>query len=1042
MGFSRIVASIASVIVCLVFFGLTTAQQQSNPVEPNQPPMPNFRVPKGFIVERVASHPLVEHPMMANFDERGRLFLAESAGENLRKDDLLKRCPNFIRCLDGRDKSGHFRTGHKFAERMTLPMGVLPYRGHIYSAAPPSLWKLTDTDGDGKADVRKELVSKFGFSGNAASIHGPFLGPDGWLYWTDGRHGHEIPRKDGTVMKGKAARIFRCRPNGDDVEVVCGGGMDDPVEIAFSAEGEPFVTVDILHNKPARNDGIIFAIEGGVYPWHPVYREFTQTGELLPAICDLGWVAPSGIMRYRSNTLGKEYTHNLFTAQFNRHRIQRHIVKRKGAGFEVRTEDFLTCDDPNFHPTDVLEDADGSLLVVDTGGWFRIGCPTSQIARPQFKGGIYRIRRKDAPAVEDPHGLKIDWPKLNAKALVKLLDDPRFLVRDRAVDTLAQRGKKVLNKLTSHSDHPSERVRRNIIWALTRMPKIDHGSHIIHYLDDKSVSVQLAAARSLGLNKVSGAADRLVKSVHNDTHPAVKREAATALGRIGNKSDFSGSIVVGLLYALPKTKDDRFLEHALIHALIQFDDPETTKLVFRENPPPSIRRGALIAIDQMKSGNLKMEEILLHLDVPDSRLQQTALNLLSKRDGGGKAIAAVIRGWLMAPKLTGERHQSLAELLPQVGNSVEISQLMADILNREGTTNEVRTLLLDAMARTNAEKLPKAWKTPIQRYLRSQKPEMIRPTLATIRTTGWNNFDEELRAVGKDKTLPNDVRLTAWATIASRLSAPDEDTFAFHLKTLTREKSPLLRLSAAETLGEVTHSPKQLARIVPLLAKAGALELPHLLAAFEKSRDQALGQRLVNALDRNPALSGLSGETLRRVLRSYPETVRKSAQPLFGKLIDDPQKRQAHLDALEARTHDGDARIGRSVFFGSKAACSACHLAKGVGGRIGPDLSKIGAIRSRRDLLESIAYPSASFVRGYESFLVETKQGKVLSGLLARESADAIFLVQADRFEKRVTRSHIASITPSRLSIMPQGLEKQLSPAEFRDLLAYLQSLK
>src|SRR4029077_2951693 len=96
-----------------------------------------------------------------------------------------------------------------------------------------------------------------------------------------------------------AARIFRCKPDGSALEVVCGGGFDNPAGLAFSPEGEPFVTVNILHNRPARNDGIIFAIEGGNYPWHEVSSEFPRTGDLLPAIADLGGGAPPGRRRLR-----------------------------------------------------------------------------------------------------------------------------------------------------------------------------------------------------------------------------------------------------------------------------------------------------------------------------------------------------------------------------------------------------------------------------------------------------------------------------------------------------------------------------------------------------------------------------------------------------------------------------------------------------------------------------------------------------------------------------------------------------------------------
>ena len=77
---------------------------------------------------------------------------------------------------------------------------------------------------------------------------------------------------------------------------------------------------------------------------------------------------------------------------------------REGATFRTEDSDFLTSTDPDFHPTDVIEDADGSLLVLDTGAWFIHGCPLSQYAKPEIKGGVYRIRRQRATGPADPRG--------------------------------------------------------------------------------------------------------------------------------------------------------------------------------------------------------------------------------------------------------------------------------------------------------------------------------------------------------------------------------------------------------------------------------------------------------------------------------------------------------------------------------------------------------------------------------------------------------------------------------------------------------------
>ena len=394
-----------------------------------------LKVPPGFVVERVAGPPLVRHPMNGSFDERGRLFLTEAAGLNLKADDLLRQLPNSILRLEDTDGDGRFDKAVVFADKMTFATGALWHDGALYSTAYPSLWRL---EGDDAAERRTAVVGTFGSTGNGADLHGPQLGPDGLLYFCDGRNGHDIRQPDGFALKGRAAAVYRCRIDGSHTERVCGGGMDNPVEVAFTPAGEPFVVANIVLSNP-RHDAILFAEEGAVYPYSEVvYPEFQMTGEPMPLTGDLGWVAVSSFIRYRGDAFGPEYRDTFFTAQFNPHRIQRHVIERDGAGFRVRTEDFVTCDDPDFHPTGLVEDADGSLLVIDTGGWFRIGCPTSQVAKPNIFGGVYRIRRKDAPKMDDPRGLRLAWDKMDTGELVKLLDDPRFAVRDRAVAALAR----------------------------------------------------------------------------------------------------------------------------------------------------------------------------------------------------------------------------------------------------------------------------------------------------------------------------------------------------------------------------------------------------------------------------------------------------------------------------------------------------------------------------------------------------------------------------------------------------------------------------
>ena len=163
-----------------------------------------------------------------------------------------------------------------------------------------------------------------------------------------------------------------------------------------------------------------------------------------------------------------------------------------------------------------------------------------------------------------------------------------------------------------------------------------------------------------------------------------------------------------------------------------------------------------------------------------------------------------------------------------------------------------------------------------------------------------------------------------------------------------------------------------------------------------------VGNKLLAALSKTAGLPSLSPDTLRRTLQPYPAEVQGVAEPLFQRLHQDAQKQQARLAEFESVLHGGDARQGRNSFFGSKAACSTCHTAGTEGGTIGPDLSKIGGIRTGRDLLEAILFPSSSFVRSYEPYVLATTDGRTYNGTLGRDTADAVILVTTDRTEIRV----------------------------------------
>jgi putative membrane-bound dehydrogenase-like protein len=471
----------------------------------------------------------------------------------------VQQQPSRIVVLEDTDGDGVFDRSSVFADHLTFPQGVQWYDGALYVASPPSIWRFEDKDGDGRAETRTEIATGFKFTGNAADVHGPFLHPNGRLYWCHGRKGHEVYQNGGgaLVSKGLGARIWSVRPDGTDIQVHAGGGMDNPTEVTFNQEGEVFGVANIFQGSP-RADAMLHWIYGGVFPradQEPVLAEFKRTGDLLPPITLLGHVAPAGLTFPRSDSWGADFRNNVFLAEFNTHRIMRVPLEREGSSYRGRPEVFASTADSGVHFTDVIEDADGSLLVIDTGAWFRRGCPTSVVARADLQGAVYRIRNTSATPLADARGLRLDWNQATPEQLIPRLGDPRVAVRDRALTVLAKQGVRSVRALTAALDDKNYLVRSNALWALTRIGTEGAQAGARRGLLDLDPRIREVACQSAFITGDHAAATDLVAKLGDDSRP-VQREAARALGRL---QDPRAVTALGGAAALAR---DPFLIHA------------------------------------------------------------------------------------------------------------------------------------------------------------------------------------------------------------------------------------------------------------------------------------------------------------------------------------------------------------------------------------------------------------------------------------------------------------------------------------------------
>ena len=362
--------AVIATVTATALLSLTQLTAQPRPASD-----PVLTVPAGFTIERVAGPPLVNRPIVADFDEEGRLYVADSSGSNDRVETQLADRPHRIVRLEDTDGDGRYDRSVVFADKMMLPEGAMWFDGSLYVAAPPSIWKLTDNNGDGVADTREEWFKGETLTGCANDLHGPYLGPDGWIYWTKGAFAQQThARGVKPALVSRAAHIFRRRPGQTEDDVVMTGGMDNPVDVAFTPSGERILTATFVeHPQAGRRDGLVHAIYGGVYGKpHAVLDGHVRTGDLMPVMCQLGPAVPAGLTRYASSVFGREYRDTFFAAMFNLRKVTRHVLEPRGATFTTRDTDFVVYEDSDYHPTDAIQDAYGSLLEVDTGHWYKL----------------------------------------------------------------------------------------------------------------------------------------------------------------------------------------------------------------------------------------------------------------------------------------------------------------------------------------------------------------------------------------------------------------------------------------------------------------------------------------------------------------------------------------------------------------------------------------------------------------------------------------------------------------------------------------------
>lgn len=422
-------------------FWLTTPGLSQQHIAPTDPLVPaaevkTFRVPEGFEVQLVAAEPDIQKPIQMAFDAHGCLWVTTSyhypfPAENGKSSDRIYVLSNFA-------SDGKAQTVTRFADTLNIPIGVLPLPDgkSCLASSVGEIVKLTDTNGDGKADQKETILTGFGTRDTHGMYNSFRLLPDGWVYACHGfSNDSTVTAKDGSKIHMNSGNTFRFRPDGSRIEPWTFGQVN-PFGMTLDPHGQLY-TAD-CHSKP-----ITQLIRGAAYQsfFKPhdglgFAPHVTAHSHGSTALCGLAWYdAPQYPAEYR-NCL---FLGNVVTNRVNADRI----TFRGSTPIAEELPDFLVSSDPWFRPTDVQLGPDGNLYIADFYnriiGHYEVDL--KHPGRDKERGRIWRVVWKGAKPTVVPNLTQSD-----EAGLVKALDNPNLTTRMLVAQQLRERFPKAAEK--------------------------------------------------------------------------------------------------------------------------------------------------------------------------------------------------------------------------------------------------------------------------------------------------------------------------------------------------------------------------------------------------------------------------------------------------------------------------------------------------------------------------------------------------------------------------------------------------------------------
>ena len=737
---------------------------------------------------------------------------------------------------------------------------------------------------------------------------------------------------------------------------------------------------------------------------------------------------------------------------FNTQRLVRMELTPSGSTYKAVENEFLRLHNPDIHLTDVMEDPrDGSLLLLDTGGWFRIGCPSSLMAKSDLLGAVYRIRKTKAKMIQDPYGLGIDWEKQTPEQLVALLNDARPCVAEKVQRgfgwTIARAGETLLNQFKGFDEDAKIRT----LWAVASSGAA-RGKVAVYeqaVLNNEEPVIQKTAINAIKTRipncdpeetrrvgyEIQFVLDSLLQGKAHTSIIVPLCDAISAGSFL--KSDLT--LRKSMLKLMASERIDASAEHALIFALrtMHFVDSKVLQTV----QGTIASRRALMAFVSEAPDDLKVlaDFAAKRIDSADENLARAALHYLSEYPNADSAVVQQLNGWLVEREpINRYRLNALIGSCSALIGKPEIQKIISKMLDHP--SGDVRAAALTVLATQTAGATNDAWFPALDKLLAESPTPQAFDAIKKLKTP---HFDAALQAIANDTKRPLAIRLKALDSAKSvKLTG---ETFTMVKGVLAdAASSSAAKIQAAGMIASAPMPKPQLLEVAPLFATLGPVELKSLLGIVRKSKEPEVGRTFAIEIAKNPVIASQQESLYRTAFSDLPPDIFETIiLPAYNAAVAATEAKKRQLGPLADKViASGNASNGKKNFEMGKGTCIACHKIGSAGRPIGPDLSHIGAIRTERDLLESILFPSNTLARDYEAHVIETTDGQQTLGVIKSHTAEGLLVIDIAGQEKTIAHQTIAGDTILPISLMPQGLDQTMPEAELLDLVAWLRSLK